>query len=222
MTMLRLAVLISGSGSNLQAIMDAIQAETLPATISCVISNREAAYGLIRAQQAGIPTHIISAQGNPSREAYDQQLITTLATYEPDLIVLAGFMRILSPIFIHHFAHKIINIHPSLLPHYPGLHTHARVLAAKEKYHGASVHFVTEGLDEGPIIAHTRITALDQDTAETLQQRVLVQEHYLYPEILRWFAASRICLVDNKVYLDGKLVGPTGCEISPYEQSSSQ
>ena len=172
----KLAVLISGEGSNLQAIIDAIDTGALDARIDIVISNKASANGLNRAKQAGIPAVVVAPVKGQSREEYDQCLRDTLAPFTPDLIVLAGFMRILSADFVYSFADKIINIHPSLLPAYKGMDTHQRVLDAGEPYHGATVHFVTEKLDDGEIIIQSRIKILPDDDAESLQQRVHFEE----------------------------------------------
>lgn len=187
----KLAVLISGEGSNLQAIIDAIDAGTLNAHIEIVISNKASANGLNRAQQAGIPAVAVAPIKGQSREEYDQRLLDTLASLSPDLIVLAGFMRILSAKFVHTFAGQIINIHPSLLPAYKGMDTHQRVLNAGETHHGATVHFVTEELDDGEIILQSRITISADDNAESLQQRVHVEEHMIYPRAIQWLSDKR-------------------------------
>ncbi len=182
----KLAVLISGEGSNLQAIIDAIDAGELNASVEVVISNEASANGLNRAKQAGITAVVVAPVKGQTREEYDQRLLETLAPFSPDLIVLAGFMRILSADFVHSFADKIINIHPSLLPAYKGMDTHQRVLDAGESYHGASVHFVTEKLDDGEIIIQSRIKIRSDDDAESLQQRVHVEEHVIYPRAIQW------------------------------------
>ncbi len=184
--MCRLVVLISGHGSNLQALMDAQRRNELGGgRIVAVISNRAEAFGLERARRAGIPAECLNHKDFPNREAFDAALQQRIETYRPDLIVLAGFMRILTPGFVRHFAGKMINIHPSLLPKYPGLDTHARALAAGDQEHGASVHFVTEGVDEGPVIVQGRVTVLPEDTVESLQQRVHTIEHQIYPQAVR-------------------------------------
>lgn len=182
---LNLVVLISGEGSNFQAIQDAINAGKLNARISLLISNRENANGLNRASHAGIDCAVVKPLKGQSRSEYDQRLIETIAPHAPDLIVLAGFMRILSPLFIRHFSSKIINIHPSLLPAYKGLDTHQRVLDAGEKYHGATVHYVTEELDAGERIIQSRITIDAQDDAAALQQRIQREEHAIYPRAIQ-------------------------------------
>lgn len=185
---LNLAVLISGEGSNLQAIINAIDAGALNASVDIVISNKANANGLNRAKQAGISAAVITPAKNQSREEYDQRLADTLAPFAPDLIVLAGFMRILSAQFVARFSGKIINIHPSLLPAYKGLDTHQRVLDAAESYHGATVHFVTEQLDDGEIIVQSRIKISPDDDAESLQQRVHIEEHVIYPRAIQWLS----------------------------------
>ncbi|MGB6977171.1 MAG: phosphoribosylglycinamide formyltransferase [Gammaproteobacteria bacterium] len=206
-----IAVLISGYGSNLQAIIDAIQ-NGLPVRIAVVISNRADAYGLQRAQQAHIPTHVINHHDYPEREAYDAALQQCLERYQPRLIVLAGFMRILSTNFVQHFRGRLINIHPSLLPKYPGLNTHRQVLAAGDREHGVSVHFVTEAVDSGPLIAQVRLEVEATDTPDTLQQKIHRLEHRIYPEVIRWFAEKRLILRDNVVYLDGQPLPTRGYE----------
>lgn len=184
-TALTLVVLISGEGSNFQAIQDAIDAGKLNARISLLISNRADANGLNRASRAGIDCSVIKPLRGQSRSEYDQKLIEAIDPHTPDLIVLAGFMRILSPLFIKHFCGRIINIHPSLLPAYKGLDTHQRVLAAGEKYHGATVHYVTEELDAGERIIQSRITIDAKDNATTLQQRIHREEHIIYPRAIQ-------------------------------------
>jgi phosphoribosylglycinamide formyltransferase-1 len=184
----KLAVLISGEGSNLQMIIDSISANALDAQVVLVISNQADANGLNRVKKADIPSQIVSTKKGETRTQYDQRLIKALAPYSPDLIVLAGFMRILSPIFIQQYAGKIINIHPSLLPAYMGLDTHQRVLDANEQYHGATVHFVTETLDAGELIVQSRIEIQPGDSAETLQQRIHTEEHIIYPRAIQWLA----------------------------------
>jgi phosphoribosylglycinamide formyltransferase-1 len=185
---LSVVVLISGSGSNLQAIIDA----ELPITIRAVISNRADAYGLTRAEQAGIPTAVLDHRGFPDRESYDAALRELIDSYRPGLLVLAGFMRILSDGFVRHYEGRMINIHPSLLPKYRGLDTHARAIAAGDAEAGCSVHFVTPELDSGPIIIQARVTIRDGDTPETLAARVLEQEHRIYPEAIRKFAEGEL------------------------------
>jgi phosphoribosylglycinamide formyltransferase 1 len=210
---LRIAVLISGNGSNLQAIIDAIGNEKCDARIVGVISNKPEAYGLLRAQEAEIPTFSLTPARGESREVYDEKLANVLMGLRPDLIVLAGFMRILSPAFVQRFAGKIINIHPSLLPKYPGLHTHQQVLAHQDTEHGCTIHFVTEALDGGPIIAQTRIPVKKGDTLETLQKKVHAREHKLYPQVIQWFAHQRIVLEDHRVILNEIVLPPEGAQV---------
>jgi phosphoribosylglycinamide formyltransferase-1 len=190
-TPFKLAVLISGEGSNLQAIIDAIEAGALNVSVELVISNEARANGLNRARQVGISSAVVTSVKGQSREEYDQRLIDTLKPVAPDLIVLAGFMRILSAKFVQQFSGKIINIHPSLLPAYKGLDTHQRVLEAGETYHGATVHFVTEQLDDGEIVIQSRIEISPNDDAESLQQRVHIEEHVIFPRAIQWLSEQR-------------------------------
>lgn len=185
---LPIVVLISGSGSNLQSIIDA----GLPIEIRAVISNRADAYGLTRAGQAGIPTKVLDHKGFPDRESYDAALQALIDSYAPELLVLAGFMRILSDGFVRHYEGRMMNIHPSLLPKYRGLNTHARAIAAGDREAGCSVHIVTAELDAGPIIVQARVPIHENDTPETLASRVLEQEHRIYPEAIRLFAENRV------------------------------
>lgn len=185
---LSIVILISGSGSNLQAIIDA----DLPVTIRAVISNRADAYGLTRAEAAGIPTAVLNHKSFPDRETYDAALQSLIDSYNPGLLVLAGFMRILSDGFVRHYEGRMINIHPSLLPKYRGLHTHARAIEAGDKEAGCSVHFVTPELDAGPIIIQAHVPILEDDTPEILAARVLEQEHRIYPEAIRRFAEGEL------------------------------
>ncbi|MET0102379.1 MAG: phosphoribosylglycinamide formyltransferase [Sedimenticola sp.] len=205
---LPLVVLISGSGSNLQAIIDGAAGD-LPAEIRAVVSNRETAYGLERARQAGIQTRVLDHKEFPDRESYDQALGDLIETFEPGLVILAGFMRILSPEFVTRFHGRLFNIHPSLLPKYRGLHTHRRALEANDEIHGASVHFVTEELDGGPLVLQVRVPVEEDDTEESLAARVLSQEHVIYPTAIRWFAEGRLKMNGNHVIKDGAaLNGP--------------
>lgn len=189
---IRLVVLISGNGSNLQAIIDSITEKKLPAKIVAVISNKANAYGLQRAEKAGIPQHVLSHTNFAEREQYDQALKQLIDEYQPDLVILAGFMRILSDDFVEHYSHKMMNIHPSLLPKYKGLNTHQRVLDAGDKEHGCSVHFVTPTLDDGPVILQATVAVKENDTIETLSARVHEQEHRIYPEAIRMFAKNNL------------------------------
>lgn len=212
--MLKLVVLISGNGSNLQAIIDyLLQHPELNTTICAVISNRPDAYGLIRAQQAHIPTVVVDHKQFESRDAFDQALIKTIDGYQPDLLVFAGFMRILTPDFIHHFLGRMINIHPSLLPKFQGINTHERALAAGETQHGCSVHFVTLELDSGPIILQGVVPVERDDTPTTLKDRVHAMEHLVYPQVIAWFAQRRITMQDQCALFDGKPLPPQGQQL---------
>ena len=191
-TPLPIVVLISGRGSNLQAILERIEAGELPVTVRAVVSNRPEAAGLEYARRAGIPAEVVDHRGYASREHYDDALAEVIERYQPALVVLAGFMRILTPGFVQRFRGRLINIHPSLLPKFKGLDTHRRALEAGEKEHGASVHLVTEALDGGPVLMQARVPVHPDDTPETLAERVLAREHRLYPEVLRLFAEGRL------------------------------
>lgn len=181
----RLVILISGRGSNMQSIVQAIMEGQLNARVVAVISNKSQAPGLSYARDLGIATEVISHRGFDSREQFDKALAQRIDDYQPDYVILAGFMRILSAGFVNHYANRLINIHPSLLPKFKGLDTHQRALDAGEKEHGASVHFVTPELDDGPVILQARVPVEADDTAETLAARVLKQEHKLYPAAIR-------------------------------------
>lgn len=199
-----LVALISGRGSNLQAILDAAASGDLDVDIRAVISNRSGAYGLERARRAGVSAITLDHKGFADRASFEAALRRCIDGFCPDLIVLAGFMRILQPDFVAHYASKMLNIHPSLLPNYRGLHTHERVLAAGERVHGASVHFVTPDLDAGPVIVQARVPVLADDDPETLAARVLAQEHRIYPLAVRWYAEGRIRLVGDTVFFDNQ------------------
>ncbi|CAD5108680.1 phosphoribosylglycinamide formyltransferase [Zestomonas carbonaria] len=203
-------VLISGSGSNLQALIDDLRAGDTPARIQAVISNRADAYGLERARAAGIPAEVLDHKAFDGREAFDAALIERIDGYRPDLVVLAGFMRILTPTFVRHYQGRLLNIHPSLLPRYKGLHTHQRALEAGDAEHGCSVHFVTEELDGGPLVVQAVIPVQADDTPESLAKRVHVQEHRIYPLAVRWFAARRLQLGERGAMLDGQPLPATG------------
>jgi phosphoribosylglycinamide formyltransferase-1 len=200
---LPIVVLISGRGSNLQAIIDAVRDDGLPVVIRAVICNRPTAPGLELARRAGIESRVLNHRDYADRAGYDAALMTLIDGYDPGLVVLAGFMRILSDAFVRHYSGRLINIHPSLLPAFTGLDTHARALAAGAAEHGATVHFVTEKLDSGPIVVQARVPVKPDDTAETLAARVLEQEHRIYPLAIRWFADGRLTVAGNRVLLDG-------------------
>jgi phosphoribosylglycinamide formyltransferase-1 len=201
-----IVILISGSGTNLQAIIDAVAAGQINASISAVISNRADAKGLDRARQQHIKAVIIDQNEYHDRASYDQALISEIDKYKPDLIVLAGFMRILSEEFISHFNNIILNIHPSLLPEFKGLHTHRRALEASKKTHGASVHFVSNELDSGPVVIQAEVPVLANDTEDALAERVLHQEHVIYPTAIAWYIDGRLEVNGNTVLLDDKVL----------------
>lgn len=203
-------VLISGSGSNLQALINRQEDGSLPVEIRAVISNKPAVKGLERAKKHGIAAHVINHQDYASREAFDEQLIQVIDHYQPELVVLAGFMRILTAGFTHHYAGRMLNIHPSLLPKYQGLRTHKRALEAGDTTHGVTVHFVTDELDGGPAVIQARVPILPGDDEQLLTARVLQQEHVIYPLAVRWFAEGRLRLRDGKTWLDGEALPPTG------------
>jgi phosphoribosylglycinamide formyltransferase-1 len=201
---LPVVVLISGSGSNLQAFIDACQDPDYPVTIKAVISNRGDAYGLQRAADAGIETIIVDHCNYDSRKAFDRVLMQIIDRFEPGLVILAGFMRILTDDLVNHYVGRMLNIHPSLLPDYTGLNTHQRVLDDRRKEHGASVHFVTAELDGGPVILQARVAVREEDSRESLATRVLEKEHIIYPLAVRWFAEGRLTMKNGKAMLDGK------------------
>lgn len=210
----RLVVLISGSGTNLQAIIDAIANGTLAAEITLVLSNRPGVAGLARAAAAGIPTSVVNHRDYPDREQFDQAMIAEIDRSAPDTVALAGFMRILTPAFVRHYYGRLLNIHPSLLPRYPGLDTHQRALAAGDREHGCSIHFVTEELDGGPVIAQAPVPVEANDSVESLSNRVQAREHLLYPLVLAWRAANRVHLHPEGVTLDGQRLSPTGYQLA--------
>ncbi len=201
----RIVVLLSGSGTTLQSMIDA----DLSADICAVISNKADAMGLERAQKAGIPNHVLDHTAFPSREAFDLELKKLIDQQEADLIVLAGFMRILSDDFVNHYYGKLINIHPSLLPKYKGMHTHQRVMDDGEPLHGTSVHFVNTELDGGPVVLQARVPVLPSDDVKKLELRIKSKEHLIYPTAISWFAGGRIELKGDEVYMDQKkMSGP--------------
>lgn len=202
-------VLISGSGSNLQALIDS-QGDGNPLRIRAVVSNRADAYGLTRAKNAGIATQVLDHRTYEGREAFDAALMEAIDVFQPDLVILAGFMRILTPAFVRHYEGRLLNIHPSLLPRHKGLHTHRRALEALDSEHGCSVHFVTEELDGGPLVIQAVVPVQPGDTEESLALRVYLQEHRIYPQAVRWFAEGRLRLAPEGALLDGEKLPATG------------
>lgn len=208
--MKRIVVLISGNGSNLQAIIDACKSRKINGALSAVFSNKADAFGLERACKAGIPGHVLTASQFADRAAFDRELMHEIDAYAPDLVVLAGYMRILSPEFVAHYNGHLINIHPSLLPKYPGLHTHRQALENGDEEHGTSVHFVTDELDGGPVILQAKIPVFEGDDEDEITARVQHQEHAIYPLVVSWFIDGRLEMRDNKAWLDGKALPPQG------------
>ena len=206
----KIVVLISGGGTNLQAIIDACTDSNYPAEVVGVVSNKIDAYGLTRAQNADIATVALSHKEFASREDYDQALIKKIDVFDADLIVLAGFMRILTPSFVQHFQGKLLNIHPSLLPKYQGLNTHQRAIDAGDDVHGVSVHFVTEELDGGPVILQAKVPVFDGDSSDDLAARVHEQEHRIYPLVVKWFVEKRLSMQDDHAILDGNTLPASG------------
>lgn len=199
--MKNIVILISGRGSNMEALIAARDAGNLPVNIAAVISNRPDAKGLETAQRAGIEAHFIDHKAFAGREAFDGALAECIDGFAPDLVVLAGFMRILSEGFVRRYEGRLINIHPSLLPSFPGLHTHQRALEEGVRIHGCTVHFVTPALDHGPVIIQAAVPVLDDDTEATLAARILTQEHRIYPQAVRWFAEDKLRLENGRVRL---------------------
>lgn len=198
-------VLISGGGSNLQSIIDS--ASKIDLSIRCVISNTPDAFGIKRAVNANIPTRVLDHTLYESRKAFDEVLMSAIDQHHSDIIILAGFMRILSNAFVDKYQGKLLNIHPSLLPKHPGLNTHQKAIDAKDVMHGASVHFVTRTLDGGPVIAQKEVKIIPEETVETLAARVLKQEHVLYPEVIHWYTQGRLKLLnETTATLDGNVI----------------
>ena len=200
---LPIAVLISGSGTNLQSIIDAIAANRLDAKIEVVLSNRADAFGLVRAKNHGIPTEILDHKSFSSREAYDQAVVDLLRARGVKLVALAGFMRLLSPVFVAAFSNRIMNIHPAVLPSFPGLHVQKKALEHGVRFSGCTVHFVNEECDEGPIIIQAVVRVFPDDTEEQLAERILKQEHRIYPRAIQLYAQGRLHVVGRKVLVDG-------------------
>lgn len=197
-------ILISGSGSNLQAFIDQINQGDLAINIKLVISNNPDAYGLERAKNANIPTASINHRNFFDRLEFDQALMARIDKTSPDIIILAGFMRILTSEFVNHYTNRLINIHPSLLPKYPGTNTHQRAIEANDDWHGASVHFVVPEVDAGPIIVQGQLPITETDTANSLQQRIRTVEHVIYPLAVKWFSEKRLSIENQQVLLDGE------------------
>ena len=206
-----IGVLLSGGGTNLQAIIDAIEQDRLDAEIRTVVSNRESAYGLTRARNHDIPTTVIDHRGHASREAYDQVLVEHLQSQGVELVVLAGFMRLLSPYFVQSFPNRIMNIHPALSPAFAGLHGQRQAFEYGVRFAGCTVHFVSEGCDEGPIIIQAVVPVVPDDTEETLAQRILAQEHRIYPRAIQLYSEGRLVIEGRKVRVTGE-DGDTGGE----------
>ncbi len=203
--MKNIVILISGRGSNMEALIAARDAGTLPVNIAAVISNRPDAKGLETAAKAGIATRSLDHKAFAGREAFDAALAECIDEFAPDLVILAGFMRILTPDFVRHYDGRLLNIHPSLLPSFPGLHTHQRALDEGVRIHGCTVHFVTAELDHGPVVIQAAVPVLDGDDEDSLAARILRQEHRIYPQAVRWFVEGKLSLVDGKVRLAAEL-----------------
>jgi phosphoribosylglycinamide formyltransferase-1 len=208
-----IVVLISGNGSNLQAIIDDISQQKINGKIAAVIANQETAYGLTRAKDAGIPAVFIDHKSFASRQEYDVKMVECINEFSPSLIVLAGFMRILTPAFVEHFKGRMLNIHPSLLPKYKGLDTHQRAINAGDKEHGASVHFVTPELDGGPVVLQSKVPVFEQQNAQELADRVQQQERQMYPLVIKWFCEDRLNMIDNNAVLDDQILAEEGYAI---------
>lgn len=210
-----LGVLISGSGTNLQAIVDAIEQRRLDAVIRVVISNKADAFGLVRAKNHRIATEVLDHRKFPSREAYDQALIDILQSRQVELVVLAGFMRLLSSLFVKTFSNRIMNIHPSLLPAFPGLHVQRQAVEYGVRFSGCTVHFVNEECDEGPIIIQAAVPVFPDDTVESLSARILKEEHRIYPKAIQLYAEGRLHVVGRRVLVDDLSKGTEGVLIQP-------
>jgi phosphoribosylglycinamide formyltransferase 1 len=207
--MKRIAILISGRGSNMQALLEA----TLPGKVSVVVSNNPEAAGLLVAREKGVPTVVVNHRDYADRASFERALAEAIDAYSPDLVVLAGFMRILTPQFVQLYAGRSINIHPSLLPAFTGIHTHRRALEEGVRLHGCTVHFVTPELDHGPIIAQAAVPVLPDDTESTLGARVLREEHRILPQVVRWFLEGKLKIQGNRVHISGdvRLPQPITC-----------
>lgn len=212
--MKKLVILISGRGSNMEAI---VRAQIPGAEVSAVIANRPDAAGLAFAVDHGIVTQVVDHKAYPSREAFDAALADAIDAYRPDLVVLAGFMRVLTDAFVARYAGRLLNIHPSLLPSFPGLHTHRKAIEAGVRVHGATVHFVTPTLDCGPVVIQAAVPVLPGDDEAALARRVLEQEHRIYPQAVRWFVDGRLTLTDGRVLVQGEGALPGGWTVPPVE-----
>ena len=210
----RVVVLISGNGSNLQALIDAQEDGSLPIKICAVISNKDNVQGLERANNHNIPAFVIDHNTFSSREEFDNRLIEIVDAQGADLIVLAGFMRILTPQFTDHYHGRMLNIHPSLLPKYQGLNTHQRAIDAGDKEHGVSVHFVTAELDGGPVVIHAKVTIHDDDTAESLAKKTHIKEHQIYPLAVKWYAEGRLIMRNDTCEFNGEPLSKGGIEFN--------
>lgn len=203
-----IVILISGRGSNMEALLAAVARGDLPVRVAAVISNRPGAKGLETAAAQGVPTAVVDHQAYAGREAFDAALAACIDGYAPDLVVLAGFMRILTEGFVRRYEGRLLNIHPSLLPAFPGLHTHQKALDMGVRIHGCTVHFVTPALDHGPVVVQAAVPVLDGDDEATLAARVLAQEHLVYPLAVRWFAEGRLRLDGGRVRVDAERPQP--------------
>lgn len=215
MAKLPIGILISGGGTNLQAIIDAIEAGRLAAKIEVVLSNKADAYGLTRAQKHGIPTEVLNHKGFASREDYDEAVVALLRARGVELVVLAGFMRLLSPVFVKAYSNRIMNIHPALLPAFPGLHVQQKAVEHGVRFSGCTVHFVNEECDEGPIIIQAVVPVFPEDTAETLSARILEQEHRIYPRAIQLYAEGRLRVAGRKVFVEHAAHNPDEALIQP-------
>jgi len=210
----KIVVLISGNGSNLQVIIDGCKANNIAGEVVAVVSNKAEVYGVERAAKENIPCQVVDHKAFASRVEYDQALMAVIDQYAPDLIILAGFMRILTPELVQHYQGKMLNIHPSLLPKYQGLNTHQRAIDAGDSEHGVSVHFVTEELDGGPVVLQAKVPVFPEDSADDLAQRVHQHEHRIFPLVAHWFCTERLSMTqqdnDFVAYLDGHALAPQG------------
>ena len=212
---LKIGVLVSGSGSNLQSIIDGIEAGHLDAEISVTISSKPDAYALVRCKKHGIPAVVVRHQDFPTREAFDRQMIDVLRSHAVDLVVMAGFMRVLTPVFLNAFPMKIMNIHPALLPAFPGIHVQQQAIDHGVRFSGCTVHFADEGVDTGPVIIQAVVPVLAGDTADTLAARILREEHRIYPQAIQLYAEGRLALSGRKVTIKACPVMPESAFHNP-------